>query len=90
MADVHTQLQADAYRTKLLYAMRSKDPATHKAYMEDCARLEAQFKMDLFETYEVSDNPKADKCYALAWEHGHSSGFSEVASYFSEFVELIK
>lgn len=24
------------------------------------------------------------------WEHGHSSGLSEVHNYFSEFVELIK
>lgn len=38
----------------------------------------------------VQKHPKADKAYSLAYEHGHSSGFSEIANYFDEFVELIK
>ena len=38
----------------------------------------------------VTGNPKADKCYSLAWEYGHSSGYQEVYKYYSEFVDLIK
>jgi hypothetical protein len=44
----------------------------------------------LFEKYDVTDNPKRDKCYHLAYEYGHSSGDSEIEYYFSELVELIK
>lgn len=40
--------------------------------------------------YGVEDNPKFGKCFSLAWQHGHSSGFADVENYFSEFVELIK
>jgi len=49
-----------------------------------------EFKKDLFQEFEVTDNPKAEKCYRLAWEHGHSSGLADVASYFGDFVELIR
>lgn len=30
----------------------------------------------------------SDKAYALAWEHGHASGYSEVESYFQDFADL--
>ena len=49
-----------------------------------------QFHDDLLAEYGVTDNPKAEKCFRLAWEHGHSAGHEEVALYFGEFVELIK
>jgi hypothetical protein len=32
----------------------------------------------------------SDKAYALAWEHGHSSGYSEVENYFQDFAELAR
>lgn len=28
--------------------------------------------------------------YAMAWEHGHSSGFHEVQSYYEDFSELAR
>jgi len=61
-----------------------------KAYATETRRLEAQFKTDLLAEYGVTDHPKADRCYSLAWEHGHAAGLAEVAGYFDEFVELIK
>lgn len=60
------------------------------AYREETQRLKDLFKADLLEEHGVTNNPKADKCFELAWSEGHSAGFSEVASYFEEFVELIK
>ncbi len=39
--------------------------------------------------YEVEDNPKADDCYELAWDYGHSNGYNEVENYFSDLVWLI-
>lgn len=51
---------------------------------------ETEFKKDLFEEYGVSNNPKAEKCYSIAYELGHSNGYNEIGYYFSEIVELIK
>jgi hypothetical protein len=50
----------------------------------------SQFKLDLLKAYEVENNPKADKCFNLAWEYGHAYGYSEVLTYFDELMELIK
>lgn len=61
-----------------------------KRYHEDIGRLNAKFKEDLFKEHGVEGHPKAEKCYAIAYDHGHSAGMSEVANYFEEFVELIK
>jgi len=63
--------------------------AHRKEYNDECNKLHQEFQNDLFEEYGVSDNPKRFKCFDLAWEHGHSSGYSEVYNYFGDFVELI-
>lgn len=64
--------------------------AAKEQYREKQAELNIQFEHALYKEYDVENNPKRQKCFELAWEHGHSSGFSEVENYFSEFVELIK
>ena len=38
----------------------------------------------------VQDSHKVKKAYNLAWENGHSYGYSEVYSYFQDYIELIK
>lgn len=35
------------------------------------------------------DHPKAETLFELAWDHGHSAGLAEVATYYGEFAELI-
>jgi hypothetical protein len=64
--------------------------AKTKAYNDENNRLYAQFKKDLFAYLEITDHPKAEKLFALAWSHGHASGYSEVAVYADEFVELLR
>ncbi len=59
-------------------------------YNEAVAKLNHDFKFVLFEYYGVMDNPKAERCFQLAWEHGHSDGYNEVEIHFSVFVDLIK
>ena len=61
-----------------------------KEYAEEESRCYIQFKQDLFKEYSVINNPKADKCFAMAWERGHSSGYESVANEFDELVELIQ
>jgi|WetSurMetagenome_2_1015567.scaffolds.fasta_scaffold00157_23 hypothetical protein len=60
-----------------------------KEYHKKLIRLDNAWKKSLYKEFGVLENPKSDKCYSLAYEHGHSSGYSDIYSYFSEFVELI-
>lgn len=47
------------------------------------------FKKDLFKHFGVK-GAKAEKAYNIAYDQGHSCGYSETLSYFEELVELIK
>lgn len=48
------------------------------------------FKADLEKAFGVEGNPKAEKLWAISWDFGHSAGYDEVLSYYSELVELIR
>lgn len=87
MKTFHERIQNRDYHTTLPWGPSRE---TRDAYHADQRRLEAQFKADLFEEYGVTGHPKADKAYAIAWEHGHASGFSEIEAFFSEIVCLIQ
>ena len=52
--------------------------------------LEDEFINDLFVEFGVENNPKRDNCYGIAYDMGHSHGFSEVFNHFSILVDLIK
>lgn len=72
----------------------AKDMEKYKADLDEYRRVsrqrEAEFKADLFEEYDVTGHPKADRAFALAWEEGHANGFYEVESFFSRLVLLIR
>lgn len=63
--------------------------AVHEYHAAE-AKLFEEFKADLLEDNGVTNNPKADLAFWLANDYGHSFGFSEIASYFEDLVELIK
>lgn len=46
-------------------------------------------KMALAKEFGLEQHPKLDTLYSLAWNHGHSAGFAEVAHYFEEFSTLL-
>lgn len=60
-----------------------------KAYREAYHKLNNEFKLALFKEYGVEDNPKAEKLWTIAWNDGHSGGYSEIEISFSNMVELI-
>jgi len=88
---VREKIQAGEYRSKLPYPERlaADYRELRRAYQLDQARLDLQFKVDLIRENGVEGHPKADLCYSKAWDHGHSSGYSEVVTYFEDFVELL-
>ena len=65
-------------------------PDALKRYREDINRRDEIFKADLLAEHGLTDHPKAQAIYRLAWEHGHAGGLSEVVNYFIEFAELVK
>jgi hypothetical protein len=79
-----------AYKSTLPYVSKSKDPAAWKAYQEERARLDAQFRADALAEVGLTGHPKADKAFAMAYERGHSSGHSEVLYYLDDLADLLK
>jgi hypothetical protein len=51
--------------------------------------IDHRFKEWLFQTLKISDNPKKEILYRIAYERGHSSGFREVYNEALDLVELI-
>jgi len=47
-------------------------------------------KADLAHAYGVPRDEKFEKAWKLAWEYGHSAGYTEVENHFNDLVELIK
>lgn len=52
--------------------------------------LQNEFQKDLFEEFDVIDNPKAQDLFAKAWDRSISAGYQEVYSTFEDLVDLIK
>jgi hypothetical protein len=59
------------------------------AYYALTVALEAEFRRDLEVHYDMVGHAKADLLYGKAYEMGHSGGMQEVASYYSDLVELV-
>ena len=59
-------------------------------YRKKIMEINTAFKNALFEANGIENNSKREDCYRIAWEYGHSSGYSEIEIYFQELVELIK
>ena len=53
-------------------------------------RQEREALADRLADEYLPDMPKhvADRTFAMAWEHGHSSGESEIESYYIDFADL--
>lgn len=61
-----------------------------RLHRENEGAMTALLQHDLEDEYGLVGHPKAGKLFALAWDHGHSSGYGEVIHYYEEFVELLK
>jgi RNase adaptor protein for sRNA GlmZ degradation len=97
MSDIHKKIDQDYYTTKLPYPFHDKSTKSKsvlanyvKAYNEDQTRLNEEFYNDLMEHLELVGHPKANKVYNLAYQFGHSAGYSEVLYYAEELAELVK
>lgn len=60
-----------------------------KNYRKEDNRLWQMFKDDLFEEFDVADNPKRELCFAKAQDRGSGTGHEGIFEAFEELVELI-
>jgi hypothetical protein len=64
-------------------------PASSKKYREQNDAIDTLFREHVAEINGMTNHPKRDRVYTLAWAMGHSSGYHEVADYFSDFSEVL-
>ena len=57
-------------------------------YRGETGRLMDLFRKDALEDVGLSDHPKAEKIYNFAWDHGHSSGYSEIYYWLCDLSDL--
>jgi hypothetical protein len=62
----------------------------HDEYYAKQHQLEREFAHDISIACGVESNPKTNKLFELAWQHGHADGFYKVFYYYETFAELIK
>lgn len=67
---------------------RKKEQRKKNMQLEN--EMDEKFKRDALKYVRLTGHPKADKAYALAWQEGHSSGYSEVLSYLLRIAEVLK
>src|SRR3989304_782775 len=55
----------------------------HVIYNEKISKIDEEFKLALFKEYSVENHTKREKMFNIAWERGHSDGYSGVEFEFS-------
>jgi len=83
--DVMTVRQAREHKER--EKQRARDQLDK--YETEQGRLNDLFRADLEAEYGTCGHPKAGKLYEIAWELGHSCGYTEVAYHYAELAELI-
>lgn len=90
MSTVSKKINAGEYKNEKPYSSRSKNLKAWTDYMDEDTRLANKFRHDIAEECGILGHPKEEKVWNMAWEHGHSSGFSEIAIFYSDFADLVK
>jgi len=61
-----------------------------RVYQEEEGRLRDLLRYDLEVENVVTGHPKANLLWSMAWDRGHSGGYSDVISNYEDLVELVK
>jgi len=88
---VRTMIEAGRFENKM--EITALDRRTRRnqraAYRAESMRLEQNLRAALEIEFKMLGNLKANECWRLAWEFGHSCGLSEVAYYYEELQGLV-
>lgn len=85
----------DTYKNTLPFPSKSRYSdeqikIKRQEYHAETCKLFEKFKQDLFEDLGIEANPKREKLFSIAYDLGHSSGYSEIYNYACELVSLIE
>lgn len=69
---------------------RQKAHETRQRMNEKSAEMNQKVREMLAELYDVQGHKNEEKLWNLAWEHGHSNGYAEIAQCYDDFVQLMK
>lgn len=94
----YTSTIMDNHPTAVVQKVFDKDSfKKHRdRHNEESCRLHQQFISDLYAEFGVSDNPKKDKAFALAWDralaraNSFDDRYTYTYEYFKDLTELIK
>lgn len=81
-----TIAEADRMRA----AREDRKREQYRKHAEEGSRLMAQLRADLEAEHGLTGHPKADAVWNMAWDRGHSAGYTEVASEYEDLAELVK
>lgn len=56
----------------------------------ESGKLSQQFRNDIENEFGLTQHPKRNKLWELAYEYGHGNGLTEIYHHYSELAELIK
>lgn len=79
----------DDYINRMPYARPSDDRVMWTNYNKEECRICAIFKTDILSRCSLTDHPRADELFNLAWEYGHSGGYGEVTTFLIEMSEAL-
>ena len=57
---------------------------------EEENRKEREFRQRLIDKHGLDGHPKESVLYQLAYDYGHSAGWTEVEMYYDDLAELLK
>lgn len=82
----------EAVKAKEEYDARMEDFRANAQYWRDAtAKMNVQFYHDIAEEHNLHPlNPKFAKLYDIAWDMGHSAGYSEIYNYVLRLLPLIQ
>jgi hypothetical protein len=93
LADKHTVADVRKYAEDMekYEADRVVFEEDRRKYNEKTVEVDEQFWKDVFDDFGISQkHPKAALLRRLAWQQGHSAGYSEVYNYASELADFLR
>lgn len=69
---------------------RGRKNAQRQLWQAENDRLARLFQADLEAEHGLTGHPKAAMLFGIAWERGHSSGYTDVANVYDEISQLLK
>ena len=70
-------------------AVKAAHKEQAKQHRVKCNEVEQQFRAAALAYLDLSNHPKADKLYEIAYKEGHSGGFNDIAAALERMAELL-